>query len=132
MGHPHAQCVQSSETCCSIRFDNQNYKGVDEFGDGTKELDLRNPMTITGPRNRGLVKVWAKKNVVVPHPIHRLRQTPIRWDTKLGNERICEKIHTTRAGRNREKCFPTFYLRRERVEIQNNVKGRTFPYSRGV
>ena len=101
----------------------------DEFGVGTKELDSRNPMPTTGKES--LVKGWAKKMLSCRTPSTRHDEPLVVETSWVTNMTICEKLHTTRAGRNREKCFPTFVVSVVRG-YWNNVKELTFPYSHGV
>jgi len=72
---------------CSQALTIRTRRGNDEFGDGTKELGLRNPMPAIG--KGGLVKVLAKKNVAVPHPIHTPRRLP-------GPDVVSNKYHDLR------------------------------------
>jgi hypothetical protein len=76
----------------------------------------------TGKGSFKLVKVWAKKAVSFRTP-STCHDEPLVGETSwVTNITIWERLHTKRAGRNSEKCFPTFFVCGERIEIENNVK----------
>jgi len=74
------------------------------------------------------------EGLVIPHPIHMPRRNPIQQDTRLNNENDYLRAVTHRERwPNLREVIPNFFqLGGERIEIENNLKRRTFPYSRGV
>jgi len=63
------------------------------------------PATGTG----GLVKVWAKKNVAVPHPIHTPRRTP--GSDKFSNKYEYQQAATHHEGGQKlREVIPNFFV----------------------